>query len=872
MDRSKMNMIKEDVWIPTSCGQCYCQCGILVNRVDGVVVKVEGNPKAPAGSGRICAKGSASPMLLYDPYRLNFPLMRTNPQKGLGVDPKWKRITWDEALDIIVMRLKEVYEKDPRAVYFQATTTQTSEIRFAVIAFMRAFGFSNYWVSGGGLHCGNGAHFMNGIMHAAWSIVPDFEHCEYILYFGCSKGHGAGHVAVQNAQLAADARARGCKSVVFDPFLSAQASKAHEWVPIKAGTDGALALGMINVLLNELEIYDEKYIKLKTNGPYLIKPDGYYLRCKKTDKPLIWDPVDNSAKPFDDPSLRDYALLGRFTVDGVECRTGFELLKEHVKNYPVETVSRITTIPASTIRRIAKEFGEQARIGSTVRIDGKEIPYRPVAAIFFRGSQGHVNSGWTCLSIDLLNHIVGAADTVGSALGLGPPSCEGYPATGKPNTVMFPDEDGLMVAKGWVYDHRAYPLREPRPPTRLDLQDMFPTSVYNAFTIMSPQNEELWQKFKIPYRPEILINFGSNSVMTMGNAEAVTENFLKKFKFIFSFDIYLTEFTDAVADIVLPDACFLERYAPAVTFPSIFSHPQGLGEWGWQIRQPVVKPLHERRDFSEVMIEIAKRLGIQDKYYEAINRIIPIRYGGEMSEEYRLKAGEDYSWEDICDSLLKDRFGPGKGIEYLKKDGVITWPKKVEEIFWKWFLNVRVPIYFEFFPDGGRKGRKVAEQFGMPDIIDWSRFTSLPDWYPCPSHLEEPKDFDMIAFYWRAPMHTNSLTMQNPWLDECASMDPYTYTIQINTETAKKKKLRDGDMVWVENPEGHRVSGKLCVTEGIHPEHLAIAACAGHWSRYQPIAKDKGVFFNDLVEMDVAHTDPLTLTQDICVKVKVYKA
>ena len=77
---------------------------------------------------------------------------------------------------------------------------QTSEIRFAVPAFMKAFGFKNYWVSGGGLWCGNGAHFMNGIMHAAWSIIPDWNYNNYTLYFGCSKGHGAGHAALQTAQ------------------------------------------------------------------------------------------------------------------------------------------------------------------------------------------------------------------------------------------------------------------------------------------------------------------------------------------------------------------------------------------------------------------------------------------------------------------------------------------------------------------------------------------------------------------------------------------------------------------------------------------------------------------------------------------------
>ena len=104
------DMVKEDVWIPTSCGQCYCQCGLRVHRVDGKLVKAEGNPKSPAGSGRTCSKALASIMLHYDPYRINYPLKRTNPEKGLNADPKWQRITWDEAMDIIVSRLKEVYE------------------------------------------------------------------------------------------------------------------------------------------------------------------------------------------------------------------------------------------------------------------------------------------------------------------------------------------------------------------------------------------------------------------------------------------------------------------------------------------------------------------------------------------------------------------------------------------------------------------------------------------------------------------------------------------------------------------------------------------------------------------------------------------
>ena len=66
--------VTEDVWIPTSCGGCYAQCGIRVHRVDGVVVDIEGNPNSPAGSGRICAKGQAQLMTLYDRHRINYPV------------------------------------------------------------------------------------------------------------------------------------------------------------------------------------------------------------------------------------------------------------------------------------------------------------------------------------------------------------------------------------------------------------------------------------------------------------------------------------------------------------------------------------------------------------------------------------------------------------------------------------------------------------------------------------------------------------------------------------------------------------------------------------------------------------------------------
>src|SRR5512146_910448 len=207
MDRApdEMTAARDDAWVPSACSLCYGSCSILAHRVDGVVVKIEGNPESAVGKGKLCGKGVSGLMSHYDPNRLTKPLRRTNPKKGLDEDPRWKEIDWDEALDEIAAVLKRVRAEDPRKLVMQRTTTLTA-MRSPFWAFGAAFGTNNFSTSGGGLHCGNGAHLVSGIMHASWSVVPDFKYCKYAIYFGAAKGHGAGHVSNSNMALAADAR------------------------------------------------------------------------------------------------------------------------------------------------------------------------------------------------------------------------------------------------------------------------------------------------------------------------------------------------------------------------------------------------------------------------------------------------------------------------------------------------------------------------------------------------------------------------------------------------------------------------------------------------------------------------------------------
>ena len=112
----------KDYWAYTICGGCYGVCGARVRVVDGVPVAIEGVPESDlGGQGGMCGKGVATILDYHDPNRVNYPVKRTNPKKGLLEDPKWERISWEEAFGTIAEKLKAGKEKDPRTICFTGT-------------------------------------------------------------------------------------------------------------------------------------------------------------------------------------------------------------------------------------------------------------------------------------------------------------------------------------------------------------------------------------------------------------------------------------------------------------------------------------------------------------------------------------------------------------------------------------------------------------------------------------------------------------------------------------------------------------------------------------------------------------------------------
>jgi len=288
-----------------------------------------------------------------------------------------------------------------------------------------------------------------------------------------------------------------------------------------------------------------------------------------------------------------------------------------------------------------------------------------------------------------------------------------------------------------------------------------------------------------------------------------------------------------------------------------------MGDWSWPIRQPVIEPEKEERLFADVLMEIAERVGFIGDMNAALNALLDIR------PPNRLESDRRYRYVDICGADLKDKFGADKGLGWFKENGVISWPKKPEEVYWRPFVDVRVPIYLEWMSDLWENAHAIAGPRGLE--LPKEYYEPMPDWLPCSSHECDDPEFNLYAFYYRDTIHTNSFTMENPWLDEAARLDPFSYCIAINTVTGGKLGLRTGDPIRVETETGLTVEGRVRLTQGIHPEGLGIAALAGHWSDGLPVAKGKGVFFNGLLELDWPHSSPSNLNLDLCAKVRVEK-
>ena len=761
-----------DVWLPTVCRMCSTYEAVQVHVVNGQPVKVEGDPADPDTRGHLCAKGNAGIWVHYDPYRVKTPLKRTNP-KGPNQTGAWVEISWDEAYNTIANKIAAVRAKGAQGVvnyhpYSALSYSQTWA------NWIDPAGSPNTQLDLAMNWCGHIGHYIARAAHLAFVSPADINHCNYLIQFGRTHGLQAGcSPFVGRAKRVAEARARGMKIVNFDPRMGEAAAKADEWYPIVPATDGAVASAMLEVLLVELKQYDVTFIKQNTNGPYLIGPDLLYVRDPTTKKPLVWDSVDNKAKTYDDATIKDYAILGTFTANGVTAKPGFQKLVDAVTPMTPEWAQKISDVPAAAIRRIATEFVNAAQIGSTITIGGKVWPYRPAATEYYGGSaSNHVHGTANGQSIELLNTVIGAQDAVGghcNDMSGGPGYIRGGP-------------DGMIEQPVGAYTMTRpakWPYKWSYPPDA-SLQAFFPLGDHlGAVTYYVMGNPKLYGgagNIKI----DVQMQHCSNAALSMYDQPKMAQIWSDS-GFIGFICLNIEESAEGFADIVLPDRCYLEQY----------QHLSG------RLLQPVTEPPNAIPHVHDMLSEIASRAGFLKDFNTNIN--------SSLKDPYKIPdVTKKVAIEDLMDLVLKSSFGANYGLAWFR-DPANTPYKRTETNPtyqpWKTMLNPprRIPVYFETFQEAVQSIKPKMDANNVQ--WDYSDYSPVPTWIPSHLHKDTPP-YDLIAMPYLTSYHTYTWTNQVPTLAEISLKDPYAQYIQMNPTTAKAKGIKDGDLVYVETAIG----------------------------------------------------------------------
>jgi anaerobic selenocysteine-containing dehydrogenase len=251
-------MAKDRV-VTTVCGLCHTNCGMKISVKNGRIDKIRGDPDHPANSGALCIKGSATKELVYSPGRLRHPLRKTRGG--------FKQISWEEALDRIACKLSEIKDQyGPHTLLRFGGAPVTEAVRDAFVQLTAAYGSPNY---------ANPGHLCSQPRKLGLDLVyggrtdPDYNHTKCMLIWGAnptaSMRPAERFTYGRFNRVIPEAKQRGAAVIVIDPRRIKTVRGADMFVQIKPGTDAALALAMLHVIIAE-DLYDNEFVEKWTVG------------------------------------------------------------------------------------------------------------------------------------------------------------------------------------------------------------------------------------------------------------------------------------------------------------------------------------------------------------------------------------------------------------------------------------------------------------------------------------------------------------------------------------------------------------------------------------------------------------------------------
>ncbi|MCC7461432.1 MAG: molybdopterin-dependent oxidoreductase [Gammaproteobacteria bacterium] len=897
-------------WVPTYCYNCVAGPDLLSVKVqDGVATEIQPNFSARhmhPGEGRPCVKAYGLIQKTYSPHRILTPMRRTNPRKGMGEDPGFVPISWDVALDEVAARLRAIRAKGvidqeglPRLAVSLGHGGTPANYMGTFPALLAAWGPVDYsFGSGQGVKCIHAEHLYGEYWHRAFTVAADTPHTEYILSFGANVDVTGGVCAVARH---AEARQRGVQRVCIEPHLSVTAATSSEWIPIKPKTDAAFLFAMLHVLLHERARADLDlgFLRTLTSSPYLVGPHGYYLRDASSGKPLVYDSVRSTAVPFDTPGAQP-ALEGRHAVAAgfeqgpdadrwehrdVVADTAFGKLIDHVRGYTPEWAAGVCDVPAQRIRTVANEFVEHARVGATLEVEGRQLPFRPVAIILGKT----VNNGWGAYDCvwarTLLAVLVGALEVPGGILGT--TVRINRPHEDRHQSVK-PGEDGFMAhglnptdAQGWV----GQPAGRNAHRTLVPLVGNGPWSQALGPTHLA----WMWQEHA-PERllrstlPELWITCRFNPAIAFWDTRRLTET-IARFPYMVSF-AYTIDETNWMADLLLPEATDLESLQLIRLANTKYQEQYGDHE-GFVLRQPAVAARGDTRDFTWINTEIARRAGLLEGYNAAINRgagLVPLR---TASYDFSLATDVAHPVETVWDALCKAasaQLSEGRevhGLDWFREHGFLA--RAASER--RWYLYATVAdqgLRFElpYQERLTRTGQELQRRLHERGIHWWDEqlkeYEFLPAWHDVAGRWERalehqnmrPDDYPFWLLTTKSMQYHGSGNASIELMDEVARNMRGHRGVIMNPATAARLAIDEGEVIEVHSPVGS-TRGPAVLMQGIRPDTLVMVGQFDQWAT--PYAKDMHApSLNTVAPMSLELTDATGSGADV-VRVAIRK-
>lgn len=831
----------ERVMHKTACHGCTNCCPVRVYTEDGRVVKIEGDPDGPLNKGGVCLKCLSQIQTVYSPRHVLHPMKRVG-ERG---ENKWEAISWDEAVDLAGEQIATAVKKYGPYAYWSARGGGGAYIEWEASGLDYTFGGCNSLASGA-CQCAMPRDFVSttsvgfnccvdmdnvdrwvGITDNAELDGTRRDDTERVFVLWGSQPHSS--KAAHGGHGLTDARSNlGVKTIVVDPYMTAEAAKADVWLPVRPGSDCALMLSWIHHII-ENDLYDEQFVKHWTNLPFLINPDTRLAyRAEEVwpdyvnpaadpagvyDTPayVCFDAKTNSVQPFPftapENCAVDPVIFATATVNGKEAKTAGQIYKEEAEPWTLEAAGETCWLDPERIREAIELYANAdfGGLSNGVFSDHQEnSSTAPLGALAIDALLGHVES--PCSAFQNHGAASRTADRPTQRLGVFSSTFERY-GLGWTTGLTKAENDRLLDAIVADWDAKGRDGKEMQRyffQSRCDTMGANEHKGIHQWQTCAPK--ELRQAITTgePYRPRVMYEMSGNKYAVMGPSLEWKKAYDEQ-DFVIQQYPNMTSFTVQTVDLFLPTTEWLEYdsyEAPGTHFNRHYARCQvtHLGE--------TVNPFVSPYQVAEAAVE---KLGAENVFDPDAYKV-PFFESLEAARAAWAEQMGKGSWQEMLDDI-DHRFTEEPIDDYM---AYYQYKEPVSDGLPRGFATMsrKVDVYSEAMLRLARTGFPYMYPFDQPACDDYDPICTFKE--PTESPVEGQPGYDpeypLVITTGRLPHFHHGTMRHAPFIREVMPAPE----LKINPETAAEYGIEHLDWVKITSRRGSS-NARAYLTQGIAP-------------------------------------------------------